>query len=171
MRHFLFALFALAFSTFAFAHEETATSSVKAEQVTPYIDAQSISLSASQFGVGTAGGFYLSPRVEYFVLDRIAIGGAAKLQTNFGNYRYFAFGPSLTDHIFTMGRFSGYLGAALLFNVIREKGDGSTRELQLSVGANYNIRPWFGVGPRLSYVIQKTANKVNFDFINVFFYL
>jgi hypothetical protein len=116
----------------------------------------------------------MAPGAEYFVIDRLSLGAVTSLTTNFDNMTVISAGPSATYHFWNQDHFSSYGSANFLFqNLTKNSGGDITNGINVIVGANYNLAPWFGVGPRLTYNIQTatgTSNSVNLDAINLFFY-
>lgn len=150
------------------------------------------SISAAQgnlgFGNGQTLAFALEPQVEYFVMDRLAVGGVIGLSTNlngYGNSTAFSIGPSATYHFWNENRFSAYGSTNLLLSTsgvssstttyggkVNSASYGSTYVIfNLSGGANYNFAPWFGIGPRVTLGISSAAASLNISFVNLFFYI
>ncbi len=165
---------------FSFASQEPVQNVAESTAPSININANDLSVSLNSIGggYGTSQGVIMTmgPRVEYFVIDRLALG----LQTGFSttafssNQSDISIGPAATYHFWNTMNLSAYTGASFVFgNLVRNSG-AVTRTLGLNVGANYNFASWFGVGPRLTYNAylyeSESISTVKLDAINLYFY-
>jgi hypothetical protein len=135
----------------------------------------SISTSSLGFGLASDSKFFLTmkPRIEYFVLDRLALGLQTQWSTNLSNDTRFSLGPAITYHFWASKMLSAYAGACYLFPSYGNSPSQTTRShsVDFSLGGNYNVTPWFGLGPRISYILEKDRTSFDLSIINLFFYL
>lgn len=175
IKYLVLALFQISAMEFATASTETSEKVINV----PSFDAGHLTVSINALGVGYATGDVgfvagISPSVEYFVWDRLALGGTANISRIFKSETTLNGGPSVSYHFWDDGRFSAYAGAAYLFGVNSTIAQTLPPGLSLYVGGNYNFASWFGLGPRVAFNhnFSKSDDNDNLKLllVNVYFY-
>lgn len=149
----------------------------------------SISLNSggAVYASGTGLSLFSSPRVEYFIIDRLAIGIQTSLfskvmgseEDSYKDGHLLSVGPAATYYFLNQNKISAYVSAAYLFGDLAGHYVDSSGSLDLGLGVNYNFTSWFGMGPRLGWNAQKislwgdstTYSSFEIKLINLFFYL
>jgi len=180
------ALLCLSMSQLCFASKKSATlaqtllSNTSSKNIAN-MNANHFSITASSLGLGysSAAGFLfaISPKVEYFVLDRVSVGGRVGVSTASGGYfgaSAFEIGPSATYYFWENNRFAAYGTGAFLFqSVPAVSGMNSLANYKLEVagGVNYSFFSWFAAGPSLR--ISTDFRGINFDIalVNLSFFI
>src|SRR5687768_16365452 len=69
----------------------------------------------------------IAPQVEYFLLDRVSVGGLASVDTRFKRgTTYLSAGPSATVHFLNWERLSAYLNAAYELALVTPAGESAS---------------------------------------------
>lgn len=171
MRILTLAMFAaLSLSSVAMAAQETTLTLKAAASEWQAKDHWSASTDALALGYGSAQGFMASarPKLEYFIVDRLAVGGLLGFAaSSVGGY--LEMGPSATYHFWEEKKFSSY--GTTSFTV---GGTGSApvyAKLSMSAGLNYNIDN-FAFGPSFGVAVSSGAPglQVGLNVINLYLY-
>ena len=110
------------------------------------------------FGAGysttySQGSLYVNPTAEYFVIDRLSIGGV--IQSSFSSdYTNIGIGPSATWHYWQSDRWTATVGLSAVYsegNYKKSSFDYSSWTGTAKLGANYFITPSVSFGPFLSH--------------------
>ncbi len=132
-------------------------------------DHLSVSTDALGLGFSSQSGmfFVVRPKVEYFVMDRIAVGGVVGF--GIGQGSHLEVGPSATFHFWEDKRFSAYGTSS--FVVGSYFVNPAYAKLSVASGLNYNIDN-VGFGPSLGLSVSSgfTGVQVGFNFINLYVY-
>jgi hypothetical protein len=133
----------------------------------------SISTNKIAFGFGQYGNFSISPNVEYFIADRVALGATFGFSTgSISSSTSLLFGPSVTYHFIDYKKASAYVGASyVVADLVRgiDQVNFDTNGMTFHLGMNYNFTPSFGMGPRLKYA--NAEKEFSFSILNLFVYL
>jgi hypothetical protein len=111
------------------------------------------SLGFSHYNSGgtSASSYYFDPQAEYFVMDRLSVGGSISFMGQSGNYSYtsYGLGPSLSYYFYESGPMAAYVAQAIEFNKISDQTETFVRG-RSSLGIKYFIVPQVAFGIDLS---------------------
>lgn len=132
----------------------------------------SVSTSKFDMVVGSAQSvFTVSPTVEYFIKDGLAVGGIASVASGTQMNAVLSVGPAASLHFWQDDHLSAYTSSSFVFgNITKSNNLDLTYTFNLGIGANYNFTSWFGIGPRLNLAVSNATN-VELGLINLFVYL
>jgi len=98
--------------------------------------------------------FYLNPTLEYFVIDRLSLGGSI-YYSNSSTYKSYGLGPSFSYYFWQQERWAAFFGGGAVYH---DTFDGSYYSgyynywtAQAKLGLNYFVYPTVAFGPFLSY--------------------
>jgi hypothetical protein len=97
----------------------------------------------------------LNTSVEFFLLDRLSVGGSLSVTHQFADWGMssYSLGPSLSYYVFKEGRWAAYLGQSLSYTRTVYPGIYSDWGVLWTskLGLDYFLAPNISIGPAISY--------------------
>ncbi len=114
--------------------------------------------------------FELNPTIEYFIVDRLSVGGTIGLALNEASNRYLV-GPSATYYFWKDDRLTANVGAELRFGQQEHDYFDTGRRTDTStsgrfrLGLNYFLTPEVSIGPLLTFdkEFENSASPAAFE--------
>ncbi len=116
------------------------------------------------YGSATGFGVTLNPAVEYFVMDKLSVGGTVNLYTS-ADYQTYGAGPSFTYYFMQKAQWAAFAGGSGLYNNNYASSYNAYSNLSVTakVGLNYFVDASVAFGPSLSYTEYSMRNSGGYD--------